>query len=150
MTRKWQQALRPLGSAGTESKDSAEQEQRAQAQRLVQLVTRREKRLNQRQRRKKISSTADKGRADAEANAFGTEVSAGARDVGPSGEPGSVAVSMMRAGKHEIGNAEDDVEEALESLSATTYSADAASPSGRDEAWHFQKGSRRRKLRKRL
>ena len=59
-------------------------------------------------------------------NAFGTEVSAGALTAGPSGEPGSGGVNDA-SWEDEIGNAEDDVEEALESLSATTYSADAAS-----------------------
>ena len=63
---------------------------------------------------------------DAEVNAFGTEVSAGALTAGPSGEPGSGGVNDA-SWEDEIGNAEDDVEEALESLSATTYSADAAS-----------------------
>ena len=63
---------------------------------------------------------------DAEVNAFGTEVSAGALTAGPSGEPGSGGVNDA-SWEDEIGNAEDDVEEALESLSSTTYSADAAS-----------------------
>lgn len=63
---------------------------------------------------------------DAEVNAFGTEVSAGTLTAGPSGEPGSGGVNDA-SWEDEIGNAEDDVEEALESLSATTYSADAAS-----------------------
>ena len=63
---------------------------------------------------------------DAEVNAFGTEVSAGALTAGPSGEPGSGGVNDA-SWEDEIGNAEDDVEEALESLAATTYSADAAS-----------------------
>lgn len=69
------------------------------------------------------TKTEDK---DAEVNAFGTEVSAGALTAGPSGEPGSGGVNDA-SWEDEIGNAEDDVEEALESLSATTYSADAAS-----------------------
>lgn len=59
-------------------------------------------------------------------NAFGTEVSAGTLIAGPSGEPGSGGVNDA-SWEDEIGNAEDDVEEALESLSATTYSTDAAS-----------------------
>ena len=63
---------------------------------------------------------------DAEVNAFGTEVSAGTLTAGPSGEPGSGGVNDA-SWEDEIGNAEDDVEEALESLSATTYSTDAAS-----------------------
>ena len=71
---------------------------------------------------KNPASTADK----AEVNAFGTEVSAGALTAGPSGEPGSGGVNDA-SWEDEIGNAEDDVEEALESLAATTYSADAAS-----------------------
>ena len=50
-------------------------------------------------------------------NAFGTEVSAGALTAGPSGEPGSGGVNDA-SWEDEIGNAEDDVEEALESLSA--------------------------------
>ena len=69
------------------------------------------------------TKTEDK---DAEVNAFGTEVSAGALTAGPSGEPGSGGVNDA-SWEDEIGNAEDDVEEALESLSATTYSTDAAS-----------------------
>ena len=63
---------------------------------------------------------------DAEVNAFGTEVSADNLTVGPSGEPGSGGVNDA-SWEDEIGNAEDDVEEALESLSATGYSAGAAS-----------------------
>lgn len=63
---------------------------------------------------------------DAEVNAFGTEVSADALTVGPSGEPGSGGVNDA-SWEDEIGNAEDDVEEALESLSATGYSAGAMS-----------------------
>ena len=69
------------------------------------------------------TKTEDK---DAEVNAFGTEVSAGALTAGPSGEPGSGGVNDA-SWEDEIGNADDDVEEALESLAATTYSADAAS-----------------------
>ena len=105
------------GSAGTESKDSAEQEAAGagiasgaagnQAEKAAESATK----------------TEDK---DAEVNAFGTEVSAGALTAGPSGEPGSGGVNDA-SWEDEIGNAEDDVEEALESLSATTYSADAAS-----------------------
>ena len=47
-------------------------------------------------------------------------------DVAETGELGSGGVNDA-SWEDEIGNAEDDVEEALESLSATTYSADAAS-----------------------
>ncbi len=53
MTRKWQQALRPLAQQEQKVKIRLNRKQRAQAQRLVQLVTRRKKRLNQRQRRKR-------------------------------------------------------------------------------------------------
>ena len=112
------------GSAGTESKDSAEQEAAGagsasgaagnQAEKAAESATKMEE--------KNPASTADK----AEVNAFGTEVSAGTLTAGPSGEPGSGGVNDA-SWEDEIGNAEDDVEEALESLSATTYSADAAS-----------------------
>ncbi|MFQ7053162.1 MAG: hypothetical protein ACLRRF_03950 [Clostridium fessum] len=112
------------GSAGTESKDSAEQEAAGagsasgaagnQAEKAAESATKMEE--------KNPASTADK----AEVNAFGTEVSAGTLIAGPSGEPGSGGVNDA-SWEDEIGNAEDDVEEALESLSATTYSADAAS-----------------------
>ena len=112
------------GSVGTESKDSAEQESAGagtasgaagnQAEKAAESATKMEE--------KNPASTADK----AEVNAFGTEVSAGALTAGPSGEPGSGGVNDA-SWEDEIGNAEDDVEEALESLSATTYSADAAS-----------------------
>ena len=112
------------GSAGTESKDSAEQEAAGaglasgaagnQAEKAAESATKTEE--------KNPASTAD----NAEVNAFGTEVSAGALTAGPSGEPGSGGVNDA-SWEDEIGNAEDDVEEALESLSATTYSADAAS-----------------------
>lgn len=111
-------------AAGTESKDSAEQEAAGagiasgaagnQAEKAAESATKMEE--------KNPASTADK----AEVNAFGTEVSAGALTAGPSGEPGSGGVNDA-SWEDEIGNAEDDVEEALESLSATTYSADAAS-----------------------
>lgn len=133
------------GSAGTESKDSAEQEAAGagtasgaagnQAEKAAESATKTEE--------KNPASTADKAETDsaknsgsasednssgqdAEVNAFGTEVSAGALTAGPSGEPGSGGVNDA-SWEDEIGNAEDDVEEALESLSATTYSADAAS-----------------------
>lgn len=112
------------GSAGTESKDSAEQEAAGagtasgaagnQAEKAAEPATKTEE--------KNPASTAD----NAEVNAFGTEVSAGTLTAGPSGEPGSGGVNDA-SWEDEIGNAEDDVEEALESLSATTYSADAAS-----------------------
>lgn len=111
-------------AAGTESKDSAEQEAAGagiasgaagnQAEKAAEPATKTEE--------KNPASTAD----NAEVNAFGTEVSAGALTAGPSGEPGSGGVNDA-SWEDEIGNAEDDVEEALESLSATTYSADAAS-----------------------
>ena len=63
---------------------------------------------------------------DAEVNAFGTEVSQDALTVGPSGKPGSGGVNDA-SWEDEIGDAEDDVEEALESLSSTTYSSGARS-----------------------
>ena len=72
------------------------------------------------------TESKDSAEQEAAVNAFGTEVSAGALTAGPSGEPGSGGVNDA-SWEDEIGNAEDDVEEALESLSATTYSADAAS-----------------------
>lgn len=97
------------GSAGTASGVAGNQ-----AEKAAESATKTEE--------KNPASTADK----AEVNAFGTEVSAGALTAGPSGEPGSGGVNDA-SWEDEIGNAEDDVEEALESLSATTYSADAAS-----------------------
>ena len=100
------------GSAGTERKDSAEQEAAGAGIASGAAGNQAEK-------------AAESGQ-DAEVNAFGTEVSAGALTAGPSGEPGSGGVNDA-SWEDEIGNAEDDVEEALESLSATTYSADAAS-----------------------
>ena len=132
-------------AAGTESKDSAEQEAAGagtasgaagnQAEKAAESAAKMEE--------KNPASTADKAETDsaknsgsasegnsscqdAEVNAFGTEVSAGTLTAGPSGEPGSGGVNDA-SWEDEIGNAEDDVEEALESLSATTYSADAAS-----------------------
>ena len=105
------------GSAGTESKDSAEQEAAGAGSASGAAGNQAEKAAES------ATKTEDK---DAEVNAFGTEVSAGALTAGPSGEPGSGGVNDA-SWEDEIGNAEDDVEEALESLSATTYSADAAS-----------------------
>ena len=105
------------GSAGTESKDSAEQEAAGAGSASGAAGNQAEKDAE------KSTKTEDK---EAEVNAFGTEVSAGALTAGPSGEPGSGGVNDA-SWEDEIGNAEDDVEEALESLSATTYSADAAS-----------------------
>lgn len=105
------------GSAGTESKDSAEQEAAGAGTASGAAGNQAEKAAES------ATKTEDK---DAEVNAFGTEVSAGALTAGPSGEPGSGGVNDA-SWEDEIGNAEDDVEEALESLSATTYSADAAS-----------------------
>lgn len=105
------------GSAGTESKDSAEQEAAGAGSASGAAGNQAEKAAES------ATTTEDK---DAEVNAFGTEVSAGTLTAGPSGEPGSGGVNDA-SWEDEIGNAEDDVEEALESLSATTYSADAAS-----------------------
>ena len=105
------------GSAGTERKDSAEQEAAGAGTASGAAGNQAEKAAES------ATKTEDK---DAEVNAFGTEVSAGALTAGPSGEPGSGGVNDA-SWEDEIGNAEDDVEEALESLSATTYSADAAS-----------------------
>mgnify|MGYP000605999297 CR=1 FL=1 len=105
------------GSAGTESKDSAEQEAAGAGSASGAAGNQAEKAAES------ATKTEDK---DAEVNAFGTEVSAGTLAAGPSGEPGSGGVNDA-SWEDEIGNAEDDVEEALESLSATTYSADAAS-----------------------
>ena len=105
------------GSAGTESKDSAEQEAAGAGSASGAAGNQAEKAAES------ATKTEDK---DAEVNAFGTEVSAGALTAGPSGELGSGGVNDA-SWEDEIGNAEDDVEEALESLSATTYSADAAS-----------------------
>ena len=76
--------------------------------------------------KKDTGDSASKDSEDAQVNAFGTEASSEELTVGPSGEPGSGGVNDA-SWEDEIGNAEDDVEEALESLSATTYSADAAS-----------------------
>ena len=104
-------------AAGTESKDSAEQEAAGAGSASGAAGNQAEKAAES------ATKTEDK---DAEVNAFGTEVSAGALTAGPSGEPGSGGVNDA-SWEDEIGNAEDDVEEALESLSATTYSADAAS-----------------------
>ena len=105
------------GSVGTERKDSAEQEAAGAGSASGAAGNQAEKAAES------ATKTEDK---DAEVNAFGTEVSAGALTAGPSGEPGSGGVNDA-SWEDEIGNAEDDVEEALESLSATTYSADAAS-----------------------
>lgn len=105
------------GSAGTESKDSAEQEAAGAGSASGAAGNQAEKAAES------ATKTEDK---DAEVNAFGTEVSAGTLTAGPSGEPGSGGVNDA-SWEDEIGNAEDDVEEALESLSATTYSTDAAS-----------------------
>ena len=104
-------------SVGTERKDSAEQEAAGAGSASGAAGNQAEKAAES------ATKTEDK---DAEVNAFGTEVSAGALTAGPSGEPGSGGVNDA-SWEDEIGNAEDDVEEALESLSATTYSADAAS-----------------------
>ena len=81
-------------------------------------------------------------------NAFGTEVSAGALTAGPSGEPGSGGVNDA-SWEDEIGNAEDDVEEALESLSAILILRMLQVWWKRRRAFS-RKWSRRRKLRKRL
>ena len=51
-----------------------------------------------------------------------TEASSEELTVGPSGEPGSGGVNDA-SWEDEIGNAEDDVEESLQSLSSTTYAA---------------------------
>lgn len=66
-------------------------------------------------------SKASKSENDATVSAFGKEVSAESlADEGPSGEPGSGGVNDA-SWEEEIGNAEDDVEDALAALSATGY-----------------------------
>ena len=66
-------------------------------------------------------SKASKSESDATVSAFGKEVSAESlADEGPSGEPGSGGVNDA-SWEEEIGNAEDDVEDALAALSATGY-----------------------------
>ena len=66
-------------------------------------------------------SKASKSERDATVSAFGKEVSAESlADEGPSGEPGSGGVNDA-SWEEEIGNAEDDVEDALAALSATGY-----------------------------
>lgn len=72
--------------------------------------------------KKDIGDSASKDSEDAQVNAFGTEASSEELTVGPSGEPGSGGVNDA-SWEDEIGNAEDDVEESLQSLSSTTYAA---------------------------
>lgn len=72
--------------------------------------------------KKNTGDSASKDSEDAQVNAFGTEASSEELTVGPSGEPGSGGVNDA-SWEDEIGNAEDDVEESLQSLSSTTYAA---------------------------
>lgn len=72
--------------------------------------------------KKDTGDSASKDSEDAQVNAFGTEASSEELTVGPSGEPGSGGVNDA-SWEDEIGNAEDDVEESLQSLSSTTYAA---------------------------
>lgn len=72
--------------------------------------------------KKDTGDSASKDSEDAQVNAFGTEASSEELTVGPSGEPGSGGVNDA-SWEDEIGNAEDDVEESLQSLSSTTYEA---------------------------
>lgn len=72
--------------------------------------------------KKDTGDSASKDSEDAQVNAFGTEASSEDLTVGPSGEPGSGGVNDA-SWEDEIGNAEDDVEESLQSLSSTTYAA---------------------------
>ena len=72
--------------------------------------------------KKDTGDSASKDSEDAQVNAFGTEASSEELTVGPSGEPGSGGVNDG-SWEDEIGNAEDDVEESLQSLSSTTYAA---------------------------
>lgn len=72
--------------------------------------------------KKDTGDSASKDSEDAQVNAFGTEASFEELTVGPSGEPGSGGVNDA-SWEDEIGNAEDDVEESLQSLSSTTYAA---------------------------
>lgn len=72
--------------------------------------------------KKDTGDSASKDSEDAQVNAFGTEASSEELTVGPSGEPGSGGVNDA-SWEDEIGNAEDDVEESLQSLSLTTYAA---------------------------
>lgn len=72
--------------------------------------------------KKDTGDSASKDSEDAQVNAFGTEASSEEMTVGPSGEPGSGGVNDA-SWEDEIGNAEDDVEESLQSLSSTTYAA---------------------------
>ena len=72
--------------------------------------------------KKDTGDSASKDSEDAQVNAFGTEASSEELTVGPSGEPGSGGVNDA-SWEDEIGNAEDDVEASLQSLSSTTYAA---------------------------
>lgn len=72
--------------------------------------------------KKDTGDSASKDSEDAQVNAFGTEASSEELTVGPSGEPGSGGVNDA-SWEDEIGNAEDDVEESLQSLPSTTYAA---------------------------
>lgn len=72
--------------------------------------------------KKDTGDSASKDSEDAQVNAFGTEASSEELTVGPSDEPGSGGVNDA-SWEDEIGNAEDDVEESLQSLSSTTYAA---------------------------
>lgn len=72
--------------------------------------------------KKDTGDSASKDSEDAQVNAFGTEASSEELTVGPSGEPGSGGINDA-SWEDEIGNAEDDVEESLQSLSSTTYAA---------------------------
>ena len=134
------------GTAGTGSKGSAGQEAAGtdissgivenQAEKAAESGTKTEEKKGNTAAADKVRTDSDKNseavsegvssKQDAEVNAFGTEVSPDALTVGPSGEPGSGGVNEA-SWEDEIGNAEDDVEEALESLSSTTYLSGARS-----------------------
>lgn len=120
-TQKILEQIDQLLGEGTTSLTATEQGAESLNQSLDALDGTKLKRI-----RKTKTANAEETAADTSSSAAGTEngteASSEELTVGPSGEPGSGGVNDA-SWEDEIGNAEDDVEESLQSLSSTTYAA---------------------------
>lgn len=108
--------LGALAGQGTTSVELTEQELESLNQSLAAVKDTKLKRIT----KSETADDAETAASASEVTAFGNEVSSEELTEGPSGEPGSGGVNEA-SWEDEIGNAEDDVEDALSALSSTGY-----------------------------
>lgn len=108
--------LGALAGQGTTSVELTEQELESLNQSLAAVKDTKLKRIT----KSETADNAETAASASEVTAFGKEVSSEELTEGPSGEPGSGGVNEA-SWEDEIGNAEDDVEDALSALSSTGY-----------------------------